>query len=106
MKKRVSKKSKMTLDGLARMMQAGFADTSTKQEVQGLREETRSGFRVLDTRISAVEKEVRGMKENSSELFEKLDTFIKLYQETKEEYKSIAKQVTRMEERMSRLEAK
>ena len=46
------------------------------------------------------------MKDNSGELFTKLDKLINLYEETKMEYQSLARQVPRLEERMAKVEAR
>ena len=106
-------KNGMTLDGLARMVQAGFAETATKADLRGVcaeidavRKDLGAEIGLVKLDLAEVKRDVKEMKENSSELFTKLDKFIELYEEMRMEHRTLAKQVARLEERMAKLEAR
>jgi hypothetical protein len=50
------KTRKITIEDLARMVQKGFSETAKKIELEGLREEMKKGFKVVDERFDKIEK--------------------------------------------------
>ena len=97
-------KKKITLEDLAGMTQRGFIEVHT--EINGLRTEVRQEIDGVKQEVAGVKREVREMKENFSELFTKLDRFIALYEKQEQELLSLATQMSRLEERVARLETK
>ena len=101
-KKKQRPKKVTTIDGLARMMQSGFVKVDEKIDLVSKDLGVEIGLVKMD--LAEVKRDVKEMKDNSSELFKKLDAFIKLYEETKSEYQSLAKLVARLENRVAQLE--
>ncbi len=64
-----------------------------------------AAFAGINKRLDDVEADVKYMKDNFSELFTKLDRFITLYEKQEMEHLSLAHQLARLEERVSKLEA-
>ena len=104
-------KKKITLEDLAGMTQRGFIEvhteinglrTEVRQEIDGVKQEVAG----VKQEVAGVKREVREMKENFSELFTKLDRFIALYEKQEQELLSLATQMSRLEERVARLETK
>jgi len=111
-------KKKITLEDLAGMTQRGFIEvhteinglrTEVRQEIDGVKQEVagvKQEVAGVKQEVAGVKREVREMKENFSELFTKLDRFIALYEKQEQELLSLATQMSRLEERVARLETK
>src|SRR3990167_7129533 len=104
--KKPTKKKEMTLDGLARILRGEFGvvhaeirevktDVSVlKKDVNELKEDVKS----LDSRLEKLETEFHN-------LLEKIDELITLFRDTREEVAVMAKQMERLEARVTALEA-
>jgi septal ring factor EnvC (AmiA/AmiB activator) len=68
--------------------------------------EVKGEVKEIKADLAEVKAEVKEMKDNSSQLFAKLDEFISLYKNQESENRSLASQLARLEERVSKLEAK
>ena len=79
---------------------------SIQQDFVGLKTELKAGIAEVREEVREVKEVVHEMKENSSELFTKLDKFIKLYDETQQQLAIMSNQMRRLEERITRIEAK
>jgi septal ring factor EnvC (AmiA/AmiB activator) len=95
---RKDRKSKMSLEKLARLTQQGFLGLDkrlVKVEFE---------LREVKTEIREAKTDIKRMKENSSELFTKLDKFISLYERQEQEFSVLGAQLRRLEERVAALE--
>lgn len=82
---------------------------SVQQDFKGVNErldkvETR--LTGVETRLTGVENQWEQFQKNASELFTKLDEFISLYKKQESELLSLTSQMSRLEKRVEKLEAK
>ena len=100
-KVRTAKKSKMTLDNLALMIQGEFVGVNKRfgqvdkkidlvrkdlsEEISGVKNDLGADIAFIKLDLAEVKRDVKEMKENSSELFQKLDKFISMYEAQREE---------------------
>ncbi len=95
------------LEPFAKAVQGDFQEIKTQlTSVEGRLTSVEDRLTSVDGRLSVVESELKEFRENASELFAKLDKFITLYEKQELETRSLANQMARLEERVSRLETK
>ncbi|TSA46374.1 hypothetical protein D4R51_00235 [bacterium] len=95
------------LEPFAKSVQADFVGVNKR--LDGVEQQLGGhgkAFAGINQRLDILETDVKFIKDNAGELFTKLDEFISLYRDTKQETDLLAKQVRRLEERVSQLEGK
>ena len=100
-------KKKMTLDDLAGMTQKGF--TELHEEIASVKHDTiflKADNLLIRNDLAEVKQDVKEMQANSGELFKKLDDFISTMKKNEQEIVFFGAQMRRLEERVSKLEAK
>ncbi len=95
------------LEPFAKSIQADFQGVNKRLDGHdAVFKEIKIDLADVKQQLGTVEADVKEMKANSSELFAKLDEFISLYKNQESENRSLASQLARLEERVSKLEAK
>lgn len=100
-----------SLEPFAKAVQGDITRLDTKIGVEGMRVDNRLAnieLEVRETRqdVQKVKTDVKRMTDNFSELFVKLDEFISLYKKHEQELAMLSAHVRRLEERLSKLEAR